>query len=224
MSDNTLAMNATDATETTENQAPAEKSFSQKEVDAMMARMRAKYEKTFSDLGDIDELRKLKQQADSQRQEDALKRGEFEKILRETAEKKDAIIQQKDRELKEFKVNLPIIEAASKYKAVAPEQVKTLLNNYVRLSDQGEVEVVDKTGAIRYSDSGQPYKVDDLVKEFLTQNPHFVSSAPSTTHTKSNVNPVNSLDFDLNKLDMSNPADRQKYKQAKEQGLLKRHN
>lgn len=224
MSDNTLAMNATDATETTENQAPAEKTFSQKEVDAMMARMRTKYEKAFNDLGDLDELRKLKQQADTQRQEEAMKRGEFEKILRETAEKKDAIIQQKDRELKEFKVNLPIVEAASKYKAIAPEQVKTLLSNFVRLSDQGEVEVVDKTGAMRYSDSGQPYKVDDLVKEFLTQNPHFVSSAPATTHTKSNVNPVNSLDFDLNKLDMSNPADRLKYKQAKEQGLLKRHN
>ena len=67
----------------TENQASAEKTYTQKDLDSMMARMRAKYEKQFSELGDLNELKQLKVNAEKQKQEEAMKRGEFEKVLQE---------------------------------------------------------------------------------------------------------------------------------------------
>lgn len=204
----------------TENQATAEKTYTQKELDSMMARMRQKYEKQFSDLGDLDELKQLKANAEKQKQEEAVKRGEFEKVLQEIAAKKDAEIQKRDQIIKEYKVNTPLLNAAAKYRSVNPEQVKSLLASNLRLGSEGEVEVVDSKGSVRYSDAGTPLGVDDLVKEFLDANPHFVMPGSSTTNTKSNTGNSVKVDFDLNSLDMSNPAHRQKYKEAKANGLI----
>ncbi len=204
----------------TENQAQAEKTYTQKDLDSMMARMRAKYEKQFSELGDLNELKQLKANAEKQKQEEAMKRGEFEKVLQEFAAKKDAEIQKRDQIIKEYKVNNPLITAAAKYRSVNPEQVKSLLASNVRLGEDGEVEVVDTKGSVRYSDKGTPLGVDDLVKEFLDANPHFVMPGNSTTNTKSNTGNSVKVDFDLSSLDMRNPAHRQKYKEAKANGLL----
>jgi hypothetical protein len=215
---------ATDATGTTENQAQAGKTYTQEEFDKHMAGMRKameqKFERQFSELGDLNELRQLKTQAEKTRESEALKRGEFEKILQEKAAKWESEIQRRDSVIKEYKVNTPLIDAASRYRAVAPEQVKALLANNVRLNDAGDVEVVDHTGTVRYTDSGTPYAVDDLVQEFLQKNPHFVAPTPSTTNTKTATGNVIQGGFDVTKLDMKNPAHREQYKQARAQGLV----
>lgn len=221
MSDNTLAQdNATDAaTLQQENQAQVAKTYSQEEVDNMMARMRGSLEKKllkpYEDLGDPTELRTLKQQAEAKAQADAIKRGEFEKTLQELAAKKDAEIQKRDSVIKEYKVNTPLLSAAAQYRAVNAEQVKALLANNVRLNDQGDVEVVDSKGSVRYSDAGEPLGVNDLVKEFLETNPHFVAATPSTTNTKTNVTAVSGNGrVDISKLDMKNPEHRKLYAEA----------
>lgn len=216
---------ATDATvSNTENQAQAEKTYSQKEVDDMMARMRGSLErkllKPFEELGDPEELKQLKQQAEKQKQEEAMKRGEFEKLLQDMAAKKDAEIQKRDSVIKEYKVNTPLLNAAAKYRSVNPEQVKALLSTNVTLNELGEVDVVDSKGQVRYKDDGTAYGVDDLVKEFLDTNPHFVMPGTATTNTKSNTGNNLAAEFDISKLDMSKPADRQKYKEAKAKGLV----
>ena len=216
--------NATDAANK-ENQAPATKTYSQEEVDNMMARMRGSLEKKllkpYEDLGDPEELRNIRQEWDKKQQQEQIKRGEFEKTLQDLAAKKDAEIQKRDQIIKEYKVNTPLVNAAAKFKAVAPEQVKQLLSNRVRLNDMGEVEVLDDKGSVKYNDGGVPYQVDDLVREFLDSNPHFVSASPSTTHSKSNTNMNYNGQFDITKLDMSNPADRKKYAEAKAAGIIK---
>lgn len=223
--DNTLATeNATDANTTTvENQAPA-KSYTQDEVDNMMARMKGSLErkllKPYQELGDPEELRSLKEQAEAKRQEEQLKRGEFEKTLQELASKKDNEIQKRDSIIKEYKVNTPLLNSAAKYKSVNPEQVQNLLARSVRLNDDGDVEVVDNTGSVRYNDSGAPIGVDDLVREFLDANPHFVQPTPSTTNTRSNQSSNAVEGFDLNKLDLTNPEHRKMYKEAKQKGLF----
>lgn len=218
---------ATDATktQTTENQAQADtKYYTQDEFDKHMAGMRkaieSKFEKRLAELGDLDELKQLKTQAEQQREAEALKRGEFEKILQEKAAKWENELKQRDNVIKEYKVNTPILEAASRYKAVAPEQVKSLLNNQVRMNDVGDVEVVGSDGSVRYTDSGTPLGVDDLVKEFLEKNPHFVSPAPSTTNTKTPSGSVDKGAFDVTKLDMKNPAHRERFRQAKAEGWI----
>lgn len=205
----------TDSADQTNSQAQAAKTYTQEEFDRHMAGLKAslqkKYEKTFSELGDIEELRSLKQQAEAKKVEDQKKRGEFEKVLQDLAAKKDAEIQKRDSIIKEYKVNTPLISAAAQYKAVAPEQVKQLLINQVRLNDDGEVEVVDGKGGIRYTDSGTPLTVDELVREFLDSNPHFKSAAPATTNTKSSIDSGVSKKIDISKLDMSNKEHRKLY-------------
>lgn len=206
--------------ETVESQAQTEKFYTQQEFDDAMAKMRhsvtQKALKPYQDLGDPEELRSLKQQAEAQRQEEQLKRGEFEKTLQEKMAVKDAEIQRRDAIIKEYKVDTPLLNAAAQYKSVNPEQVKSLLKNNVRLGEEGTVEVVGSDGSVRYNDAGQPLGVDDLVKEFLDSNPHFVQPTPSTTNTKSSIN--NSKEtLDISKLDMSNPEHRKAYAEMRSQ-------
>lgn len=214
---------ATDATEN-DSQAPATKTYTQEEFDRHMAGLKSsiskKYEKQFAELGDIEELRQLKAQAESKKLEDAKKRGEFEKVLQELAAKKDAEIQKRDSIIKEYKVNVPLLSAAAKYNAVNAEQVKALLTSNVRLNEDGEVEVVDAKGSVRYNDAGEAIGVDDLVREFLDSNPHFRTATPATTNTKSSHTAKNSGGVDISKLDMKNPEHRKIYADyRKSQGL-----
>ncbi len=226
MTDNSLATTdmATAATDTTDQQAQAVKTFTQEEVNAILARTKSQLEKKFQskyeDLGDPDELRTIKTEWEKKQQAEQIKRGEFEKTLQELAAKKDAEIQRRDAIIKEYKVNTPLLSAAAKHRAVAPEQVKALLSNNVRLNDQGEVEVVGQDGAVRYKDNGTAYEVEDLVSEFLTQNPHFVTASPATTNAKSSITAGVPSTVDITKLDMTKPEHRQLYKEyRKTQGL-----
>jgi hypothetical protein len=218
MSDNTLAINeqndATDAAITKDgNQAPS-KSYTQDEVDNMMARMRGSLEKKllkpYEDLGDPSELRALREEASKKQQAEQIKRGEFEKTLQELASKKDAEISKRDNVIKEYKVNVPILSAAAKYNAVNAEQVKALLHTNVRLNESGDVEVIDAKGSVRYNDKGESLQVEDLVKEFLDTNPHFKLANPTTTNTKTNISSGSSK-IDIKSLDMKNPEHRKLY-------------
>ena len=226
MSDNTLVQDmATDAaSDTAENQAQATKTYTQQEVDNMMARMKGSLEKKllkpYADLGDPEELRALRSEAEKRQTEQQIKRGEFEKTLQELAAKKDAEIQKRDSIIKEYKVNTPLVSAAAKYRAVNAEQVRTLLQGNVRLNSEGEVEVVDAKGSVRYNDAGEPLLVDDLVNEFLKQNPHFVQPTPATTNTKTNIQPGKSGKIDISALDMKNPQHRKLYAEAKAKGQI----
>ena len=203
----------------------AVKTYTQEEFDNHMAGLKnsltRKFEKQISELGDLDELKQIRANAEKQKQEEAIKRGEFEKILQDMAAKKDAEIQEKNKVIEEYTVNAPLLNAAAKYKAVNPEQVVQLIRNQVRLGETGKAEVVDASGTVRYDDTGNPLAVDVLVQEFLGANPHFVAAASSTSATKTSATPgANLQDFDLAKLDLTRPADRQVYAQAKKKGLV----
>jgi len=212
MSDNTLANEDTGSSET--NQAQSVKTYTQEEVDNMMARTKGaiqkKYEKTFAELGDIDELRQLKVEAESRKLEDQKKRGEYDRIIAELAAKKDDEIRKRDEIIKSYTVDMPLVNTAAQLGAVNPKQVQALLKPNLRLGETGEVEVLDEKGTVRYSDKGQPFKVEDLVKEFLDTNPHFKAAGPSTSQSKSNVSQSREK-LDISKLNMSNPVDRKLY-------------
>jgi len=196
-----------------------EKFYSQKEFDDAMAKMKHatlnKALKPYQELGEIEELRVLKANQEKIKHEEAMKKGEFEKILSDLASKKDAEIQRRDSIIREYKVDTPLLNAAAKNRAVNPEQVKALLKGNVRLGDEGEVEVIDNAGSVRYTDNGSAMGVEDLVKEFLNQNLHFVAPTPSTTNTKSSVIGERK-ELDISKLDMSNPAHRKQYAEWKD--------
>lgn len=207
-----------------EQQAQTAKTFTQDEVNAILAKTKSQLERKFSskyeDLGDPDELRTIKTEWEKKQQAEQIKRGEFERTLQELAAKKDAEIQKRDSVIKEYKVNTPLLSAAAQYRAVNAEQVKALLSNQVRLNTEGEVEVVSTDGSVRYKDSGQPLGVEDLVREFLDSNPHFVSAAPATTNARTSISNPAPSKVDITKLDMKNPEHRDIYRQyRKENGI-----
>ena len=217
MTDKTLATEDTDSTNK-ENQ--ANKVYTQEEVNDMMARLKGsltkKLTKQWEDLGDPDELRQIKNDYENKKLEEQKRRGEFDRILQELAEKKDAVIKSKDEIIKNYTIDTPLVNAAAQYKAVNAEQVKQLLKPRLRLSEAGEVEVLDEKGSVKYNDSGKPYQVEDLVRDFLTQNPHFVGATPSTTNSRNNINSAPQK-IDISKLDFRNPEHRKLYKESRTQ-------
>ena len=226
MSEQEIMATETEETVTdTENQATSNaKTYTEEEFNNHMAGLKSsltkKFEKQFAELGDIEELKQLKTDAEKKRQEEQLKRGEFEKTLQELAAKKDSEIQQRDTVIKEYKINTPLLNEAAKLKSVNPEQVKSLLSNQVRLNDNGDVEVIDATGSVRYSDDGKPVSVEQLVNGFLKENPHFVSATPATTNAKSSVSGNKVTETDISKLDLTNPEHRKVYAEAKKAGRI----
>lgn len=225
MSDQTLANDmGTDPAGDTANQVSS-KTFTQDEVNAILARTKTQLERKFAskyeDLGDPDQLRQIKTDWEKKQEEAQVKRGEFEKILQEKAAKWESEVQKRDAIIREYKVNTPIVSAAAKYRAVNPQQVQTLLSQNLRLNADGEVEVIDTKGTVRYNDAGQPLAVEDLVKEFLDTNPHFVSAAPATTNSLSNIRGGgDGSKVDVSKLNMKNPEHRKLYAEAKAAGRV----
>ena len=216
----------TSATEAVDTNAQAIKTFTQDEVNAMMAKTKSQLEKKFSsryeELGDPEYLRDVVTKHQKMEQEQALKRGEFDKIMADFAAKNAAELAKRDDIIRQYKIEQPLLNLAAKYKSVNPEQVSQLLRSGLKLNEEGDVEVIDnKTGAPKYNTKGKPYDVDSYVKEFLDSNPHFVGAGPATTNTQGNVGKnVQDSTLDLSNLDMTRPDHRKLYAEARRQGKL----
>lgn len=160
----------------------AEKSFSQSEleriVEQRLARERKKFQKQTEGI-DLEEARRLLEEKEAQEIERQKERGEFEEILKKTVSKKDEEVMRLRDELRRERIDNNLIACASNMNAVNPNQVVQLVKQNTRLGEDGSVEIVDEKGTIRYTDSGEPMKVSDLMAEFLTANPHFVKASPS---------------------------------------------
>ena len=208
-----------DVTETSENNSldsNENRGFSQDEVNRIVADRVARERKKFEGF-DVDEYKTLKQAEEDRMLEQQKQRGEFEKILKEQAEKFNSRINELEGTLKKEKVDGALLNSASKLKSVAPNQVADLLKNRVRLNELGQSEVVDDNGTPLYKDDGSSFGVDDLVKDFLTKNPHFAAPSASGTGSESRVGGgKGSTELDITSLDMSNPKDRAKYAEYKQ--------
>jgi len=167
-----------------QSESTQEKSFTQAEVEKIveqrLIRERKKLDKKIEGI-DLDEARRLMEEKEAAETERKKERGEFESILKSTVEKKDARIQQLESKLEQKMIDGELLNAASKYNAVSPEQVAALLRNKTRLDETGSVEILDDNGSHRYNDSGESLTVGELVEEFLTANPHFVRATTGGT-------------------------------------------
>ena len=123
-------------------------------------------------------------------------------------------ISQYQSELTSIKVDGALLSEASGQKAVNPQQVVQLLKGQLKLNEAGSVDVVDNNGQVRYNEKGEPIAVSQLVNEFLTANPHFVSAGPSGSGTGQGVGKQDNLeDNDTRKLNMENPEHRARYRE-----------
>ena len=113
---------------------------------------------------DVNHYRTLMQQEEDRKLEEQKRKGEFEEILKTQAEKSNQKISALTDELTKLKVDGALLNAASKYKAVNPEQVVQLVRNQVKMSETGQVEIVDpKTGNKRYTETGTPLDTENAV-------------------------------------------------------------
>ena len=177
-------------TETAAVESQEVKTFTQDELDRIVAdrvaREQRKFDKRLSGV-DLDEAKDLlakKEAAEIERQKE---RGEFDKILKQTVEKKDMEIQSYKSKLQQTLVDGAILGAAGNNNAVNPTQVSQLLKDQTRLSDDGTVEVLDANGTPRYNDSGDLLSVNEMVTEFLTVNPHMVKASQGGTGSMGNA-------------------------------------
>lgn len=183
-------------------------------VQDRVAREKAKYEKKYKGI-DVDHYTQLIEAEEQRRKTELEKRGEFEKLLKEQAEKFNSKINQYESELHSIKVDGTLLNEAAAAKAINPNQVAQLLRNQLKLNEAGQVDVIDpQTGQVKYDDNGNPLAVKDLVNGFLKANKHFVQAGPSGSGTGQGVgkqNPV--VDNDITKLNMDNPEHRARYKE-----------
>ena len=147
-----------------------------------------------------------------------IQKGEFEEILKTRTQEHQKEKEQLENQLRDIKINKSLLSSASKQRAINPDQVVDLLKKDMRLNESGNVEILDSNGIARYNKLGELLTTDELVQEFLPQNPHFVSATPSGSGSVSNVDRTNSKQsFKLEELDMNNPEDRKKYAEYRKQ-------
>jgi len=190
------------------------KSFTEDQVEAIVQRRlereRSKISKKLDGV-DIEEAKKLLEEKKQKEQELALQRGEFEKVMKDTVSKKDQEISKLVSELQKVRIDEQLVNTASALKAINPNEVKALLRNSVKLNDSGNVEVVSDNGTPRYTDKGEPMTVNDLVAEYLNNNPHHLSATPSGTGSQSGIGGETPKPMKIGDLDMNNPEHRKIY-------------
>lgn len=192
-----------------------EQTFSQEDLNRIVAeriaREKSKFEKKFENV-DLDHYKTLVEKEELRKQEELEKRGQYEQLLKEQAEKFNSKIKTYESELHSIKVDGTLLNEASSAKAINPQQVVRLLKSNLRLNEAGGVDVVDDKGNVRYNENGDPLKTNDLVNEFLASNPHFKAPTPRGSGTGSGTGDQGNLvETDINKLDMNNPKHRERY-------------
>ena len=213
--------------EVSTNQEIENKVFTADQLEQIVQRRLDRYKKSVSnklDGIDIEEAKKLLQEKKEKELEIAKQRGEFDKVLKETVSKKDSKIQSLESELKRIRIDETLVNVASGLKAVKPAEVKQLLRNNVRLNEQGSVEVINEDGTPRYSDKGEPMSVNELVNEYLKNNPHHVMATQSGSGSQSKIGGNSPKSVTMGDLDLSNPNDRKIYadmRKQREQGVFK---
>ena len=147
-----------------------------------------------------------------------IQKGEFEEILKTRTQEFNKEKENLENQLRDIKINKSLLSSASRNKAINPDQVVELLKNNIQLNESGNVEILDKNGIARYNKQGELLTTDELVQEFLTQNPHFVSATPSGSGSVSNVDRQElNKPLNLSELNMNNPEDRKRYAEYRKQ-------
>ena len=198
-----------------ETKETSENKFSEEQVNEIVkARLAKDRASMYNKLGveDLDTaINAVKLQKEAE-EKSKIQKGEFEKILKEKSDESQKRISSLQSELRDIKVNKALLSSASRNKAINPDQVVELLKGNINLNESGNVEILDKNGIARYNSKGELLTTDELVNEFLTQNPHFVSASPSGSGSVSNVDRSElSKPFNLSDLNMNDPKDREAY-------------
>jgi hypothetical protein len=199
---------------------PKVNSFTEEDVNNIVKQRLAKERASIYKKLDVEDLETAIEAVANQKkaeEQTKIQKGEFEQILKEKSEEFNKKYTSLESELKDIKINKAILSSASKNRAINPDQVVELLKHNLKLNEAGQVEILDKNGIARYNSKGELLTTDELVNEFLTQNPHFVTATSSGSGSVSNVDRSElSKPFNLSDLDMNNPTDRETYRKYRQ--------
>jgi len=221
MEENQVEQTAENQEEVPQVQEQPTNTFTQDEVNNIVERRLAKERGSmYKKLGveDLDvAVNAVKTQKELEEKQ-RIQKGEFEEILKTKTQEFNKEKSNLENQLKDIKINKSLLSSASRNKAINPDQVVELLKGKIKLNEAGNVEILDKSGLARYNKLGELLSTDELVQEFLTQNPHFVSATPSGSGSVSNVDRSElTKPLNLSELDMNNPEDRKKYAEFRKQ-------
>lgn len=227
MDDNTIVNTEADTTGVQDSgasqdkiqEAAPEATFTQEDVDKIVAKRLKQVQKKYDGI-DVNEYRQLKGLQERVEEQELMDRKDFESLLKKTKTKYDQEIDTLKSQLESVKIDGALIDAASKQKGIAPEQISKLLRDNVKLNSEGEVVISDADGQVRYTEDATPMTVEQLVSEFLDSNTFYRAAGPSGTQSESNTTIADKQKFDLSQLDMTNPEHRKIYTQMRMSGKL----
>jgi len=177
-------------------------------------------QKLLNELGvqSLDDAKAAIEERRKAEEEKQIERGKFDEVIKKKTQEYNEKLSKLEAELRDERIDKQLINAASKHKAINPEQIKSLLKNNVHLNKDGKVEVVDNSGTPRYNKDGDLLTVDEAVQEFLTQNAHFQAATPPGSGSVSNVGQSNTQKtLNIADLYISNPNDRKVYYEYRKQ-------
>ncbi len=154
-------------------------------VEARLRKARQEWEKRSAGGSpeEREELERLRAAQKKREEEEAIKKGEYERLVQsakdETARKQQAWEKERGEllgDLKRDRCDGTIISAAAKFGAYNPAQVAKLLNDRVILDDARQVVVLGEDGKPAYK-AGNPLTPEELVRSFLDDNPHLVKAS-----------------------------------------------
>ena len=205
----------TENVETKQEQPVEQPQPKQVDIDKVVKdRLYRQEQKILNELGvsSLDDVKSVMEDVKKAEEQKQLERGKFDEVIKKKTQEYNEKLSKLENELRDERVDKQLINAASKHKAINPEQIKSLLKNNVHLNKDGKVEVIDSNGTPRYNKDGDLLTVDEAVQEFLTQNAHFQSATPSGSGSVSNVGQsTTQKTLNIADLDMNNPADRKQY-------------
>lgn len=210
---------ATEGNVQQEEQTQAEKTFTQEQVNEIISKRLAQVKSKYDGI-DPDEYQQLKQLQSQKEEQELMNRNEFEKLLKKTKNEGAKEVDRLRKELEKIKIDGALISAASSAGSVNPDHIAQLLRQNVRMDANGNVNVVDGEGNIRYTDDADPMAVNDLVNEFLSVNTYYLSAGPSGTGSQGNTQKSSTQSVDLESLDMTKPSDRELYRKYLKEGKL----
>ena len=210
-----------DTVETKQEQPVEQPKPSQFDIDKVVKDRLYRQEKQLLEslgVSDLDEAKAAIEERKKVEEEKQLERGKFDEVMKKKTLEYNDKLSKLEQELKSERIDKQLINAASKNRAISPEQIKELMKNSVQLNKEGKVEVLDNSGTPRYNKDGDLLTVDEAVQEFLTQNAHFQAATPSGSGSVSNVGKSDTnKTLNISDLDMSNPEDRKMYAEYRKQ-------
>jgi len=210
-----------DTVETKQEQPVEQPKPSQFDIDKVVKDRLYRQEKQLLEslgVSNLDEAKAAIEERKKVEEEKQLERGKFDEVMKKKSQEFNEKLSKLEQELKSERIDKQLINAASKNRAISPEQIKELMKSKVQLNADGKVEVLDNSGTPRYNKDGDLLTVDEAVQEFLTQNAHFQAATPSGSGSVSNVGKSDTnKTLNISDLDMSKPEDRKMYAEYRRQ-------